>query len=88
MAIDVKQIGQRVEKESATIERIRTEVHKVIVGQEAVIEELLIALFAGGHCLLTGAPGLAKTLLIRTLAAVFHLELRSNSRSPPRSPTR
>ena len=48
--------------------RIHAEVGKVIVGQQQVIEEILVAMFAGGHCLLVGVPGLAKTLLIRTLA--------------------
>ncbi|OFE12312.1 AAA family ATPase [Pseudohongiella acticola] len=49
------------------------EIRKVIVGQDAVIEELLIALFAGGHCLVTGVPGLAKTLLIKTVADILQL---------------
>jgi MoxR-like ATPase len=55
---------------------LRTEIAKVIVGQDAVIEHLLIALLCRGHCLLVGVPGLAKTLLIRTLAQV--LDLRFN----------
>ena len=53
--------------------RLKAELGKTIVGQEQVIEQLLIALFTGGHCLLTGAPGLAKTLLIQTLARLFDL---------------
>src|SRR5262245_5897839 len=55
---------------------IETELSKVIVGQKAVIEQLLIALFAGGHCLITGAPGLAKTLLVKSLAQIFHLKFQ------------
>ena len=51
-----------------------SELGKVVVGQQAVIEQLLIALFAGGHCLLVGVPGLAKTLLVRTLAEVLALD--------------
>ena len=47
-------------------ERIKSELRKVIVGQDAVVEQTLIALFAGGNCLLVGVPGLAKTLLIST----------------------
>src|SRR5262245_39532695 len=47
---------------------IRSELKKVIVGQEKVLEELLVAIFARGHCLLVGVPGLAKTLMIHTLA--------------------
>ena len=53
-----------------------TEIHKVIVGQDAVIEQLLIALFCRAHCLIVGVPGLAKTLLVRTLSQV--LDLRFN----------
>ena len=52
---------------------IREQLSKVIVGQDQVVEQLLISLFAGGNCLLTGAPGLAKTLLVRSIAQVFHL---------------
>ncbi len=52
---------------------LRAEIAKVIVGQERVVEELLVALFAGGHVLLEGVPGLAKTLLISTLARVLDL---------------
>jgi MoxR-like ATPase len=54
--------------------QIITEIKKVIVGQEAVIDELLIALFAGGHCLVTGVPGLAKTLLIKTVADILQVD--------------
>src|SRR5512136_3374820 len=53
---------------------IITEIKKVIVGQDKVIEEILIALFCKGHCLLVGVPGLAKTLLISTLAGIMELE--------------
>ena len=53
---------------------ILSEIKKVIVGQEKVIEEILVALFCRGHCLLVGVPGLAKTLLISTLAGIMELE--------------
>ena len=46
---------------------IVAQVHRVIVGQEEVLEQVLIGLFVGGHCLITGLPGTAKTLLVRTL---------------------
>jgi len=59
---------QSVQKLAQAYGTITDELSKAIVGQKQVIEELLIALFAGGHCLLVGVPGLAKTLLIRTLA--------------------
>ena len=53
--------------------RILNEVGKVIVGQQEVVDQMLVALLAGGHCLITGAPGLAKTLLVKTVADVFDL---------------
>jgi MoxR-like ATPase len=53
--------------------RIRTEVHKVIVGQDQVVDELLTAIFCGGHALVVGVPGLAKTLLISTIARTLSL---------------
>ncbi len=59
---------QQVQKLNAAYQRITGELGKVIVGQQQVIEELLISLFARGHCLLVGVPGLAKTLMIRSLA--------------------
>ena len=55
-------------------ERLRRELAKVVVGQEQVVEQMLTVLFAGGHCLLVGVPGLAKTLLVRTLAQSLSLE--------------
>lgn len=68
MAVDVKQIGERVEKESAVINRIKAEIHKVIVGQEKLIDGLLLALLCNNHVLIEGVPGLAKTLSVTTLA--------------------
>lgn len=67
-------------------DKIRTELSKVIVGQEDVINQLLISLFAGGHCLITGAPGLAKTLLVRTIAQIFHLDFRRIQFTPDLMP--
>ena len=66
--------------------RIDTELSKVIIGQKEVVEELLIALFAGGHCLITGAPGLAKTLLVKSIAQVFHLDFRRIQFTPDLMP--
>ena len=68
MAVDVKQIGERVERESALLERLRAEVEKVIVGQEHLVERLIIGLLCNNHVLIEGVPGLAKTLSITTLA--------------------
>jgi len=55
-------------------ESLQRELGKVVIGQESVIEQLLVTLFAGGHCLLVGVPGLAKTLLVRTLAESLSLD--------------
>ncbi len=62
-----------VEKLSESVKNIKTEVHKVIVGQEEIIDNILTAIFSGGHTLLVGVPGLAKTLLIKTIADVLNL---------------
>ena len=67
--------------------RILRELGKVIVGQHDVIEQILIALFAGGHCLITGAPGLAKTLLVKSIAQIFHLNFSRIQFTPDLMPT-
>jgi len=66
---------------------LKREVAKVIVGQDKVIEELLIALFAGGHCLLVGVPGLAKTLLISTVAKALDLKFSRIQFTPDLMPS-
>ncbi len=66
--------------------RIDAELSKTIVGQKDVIEQLLICLFSGAHCLITGAPGLAKTLLVRSVAQVFHLDFRRIQFTPDLMP--
>ena len=68
-------------------EALRNEIAKVIVGQEKIIEQLLIALLARGHCLLVGVPGLAKTLLIRTLAQVLELKFSRIQFTPDLMPS-
>ena len=68
MTIDVKQIGARVEQEKAILDRVRGEIQKVIVGQEELIERLLVGLLCNNHILIEGVPGLAKTLSVTTLA--------------------
>ncbi|HBP18062.1 MAG TPA: AAA family ATPase, partial [Planctomycetes bacterium] len=67
--------------------KLRAELAKVIVGQEAVIEELLIAVFARGHCILEGVPGLAKTLLISTLAKALSLSFSRIQFTPDLMPS-
>jgi MoxR-like ATPase len=68
-------------------EKILAQVRQVIVGQDQVIDELLLGLFADGHCLLVGVPGLAKTLLISTLARVLDLEFRRIQFTPDLMPS-
>src|SRR5687768_3075406 len=66
--------------------RIEAELGKVIVGQREVIEQIMIALLAGGHCLITGAPGLAKTLLVKSIAQIFHLRFQRIQFTPDLMP--
>ena len=75
-----------VEKIHESRGRIERELSKVIVGQKEATHQLLISLFAGGHCLITGAPGLAKTLLVRTIAQVFHLKFQRIQFTPDLMP--
>ncbi len=65
---------------------IMAELSKAIVGQNEAIEQLLLALFAGGHCLITGAPGLAKTLLVKSVADLFHLKFQRIQFTPDLMP--
>src|SRR6187549_909059 len=76
-----------VRKFNQTCDTLRSEIGKVIVGQDTVVEELLIALFAGGHCLLVGVPGLAKTLLISTVAQALDLKFSRIQFTPDLMPS-
>src|SRR6185369_3343254 len=75
------------EKVAEGRERILTELRKVIVGQDEVVEQVLIALFTGGHCLITGVPGLAKTLLIKTIADILDLDFKRIQFTPDLMPS-
>src|SRR5918999_864756 len=84
----------RIDSDLAAIERlnegyrrIRKELSKAIIGQERVLEELLISIFARGHCLLVGVPGLAKTLMIRTLADSLSLSFNRIQFTPDLMPS-
>jgi len=77
---------QVVELIHGSRDRIERELAKVIIGQRAATQQLLISLFAGGHCLITGAPGLAKTLLVRTIAQVFDLKFQRIQFTPDLMP--
>src|SRR5580698_4128028 len=66
---------------------IKRQVRRVIVGQEDVLEQVMISLFVGGHCLITGLPGTAKTLLVRTLAQTLGLVFKRIQFTPDLMPT-
>src|SRR6187401_1452438 len=68
-------------------QRILAELRKVIVGQDEVVDQVLVALFTGGHCLITGVPGLAKTLLIKTLAEILDLSFKRIQFTPDLMPS-
>src|SRR5215207_2669582 len=74
------------EKVGAGRERILSELRKVIVGQDEVVDQILIALFTGGHCLITGVPGLAKTLLVKTLSQILDLSFKRIQFTPDLMP--
>ena len=78
---------QAIQKLNDAYKHIRAELAKVIVGQENVIDELLIAIFARGHCMLEGVPGLAKTLLISTLADTLSLKFNRIQFTPDLMPS-
>ncbi len=74
-------------KLAESYELLQREIGRVIVGQQDVVEQLLISLFAGGHCLLEGVPGLAKTLMVRSLANALHLEFNRIQFTPDLMPS-
>ncbi len=67
--------------------QLKHEIQKVIVGQDAILDELLVAFLAGGHCLLEGVPGLAKTLMVKTMSQALHLSFRRIQFTPDLMPT-
>ncbi|MCA9085012.1 MAG: AAA family ATPase, partial [Planctomycetaceae bacterium] len=68
-------------------QRMRQEIGKVIIGQDEVVDQLLISLFCRGHCLLVGVPGLAKTLLCSTIASILQLAFRRIQFTPDLMPS-
>ena len=85
--ISDEQEQQVVEKLRESRDRIDTELSKTIVGQKDVVQQLLITLLGGGHCLITGAPGLAKTLLVRSVAQIFDLNFQRIQFTPDLMPS-
>ena len=84
---DAAELQQRIERFHAVHAAILGQVREVIVGQEEVLDQILIAIFVGGHCLLTGMPGTAKTLMVRTLADALGLEFRRIQFTPDLMPS-
>jgi MoxR-like ATPase len=80
---DIAAIAERV---ALGRQRLLGEIRKVIVGQDEVIDQVLMALFTGGHCLITGVPGLAKTLLIKTVAQILDLSFKRIQFTPDLMP--
>jgi MoxR-like ATPase len=85
--LDADELRERVARFQRVRDDILTQVRRVIVGQNEVIEQVLIALFVGGHCLITGLPGTAKTLLVRTLATILGLDFRRIQFTPDLMPS-
>src|SRR5690554_2242777 len=69
--VDIKELNERIQRESSFVDIINMEMNKVIVGQRAMLEQLFIGLLSNGHILLEGVPGLAKTLAIKSLAQII-----------------
>src|SRR5258708_30467285 len=78
---------QAVQELSRVYESMRTELGKAVIGQSDVIEQVLTAMFCRGHCLLVGVPGLAKTLLVKTISDVLHLSFKRIQFTPDLMPS-
>ena len=78
---------EAIENMQQAMESIRTEVHKVIIGQDQVLEEVLTAMLSRGHCLMVGMPGLAKTLMVSTIAQVLDLQFKRVQFTPDLMPS-
>lgn len=74
--MDIATINKQVQQESIFLQDLKREVGKVIVGQDALLEKMLVALLADGHILIEGVPGLAKTLAVKTLAQAIHAQFQ------------
>ncbi len=86
-SIESAELSKRLARFQQVNEDIVRQVRRVIVGQEEVLEQVMISLFVGGHCLITGMPGTAKTLLVRTMAQTLGLEFRRIQFTPDLMPS-
>ena len=87
VTLDSTELKARIERFQEARDQILQQVRKVIVGQEEVLEQILIALFVGGHCLITGLPGTAKTLMVRTIAQTLGLVFKRIQFTPDLMPS-
>ena len=87
MSLDSAELQRRVERFQNVRDGILAQVRQVIVGQEEVLDQILTALFVGGHCLITGLPGTAKTLMVRTISQTLGLEFRRIQFTPDLMPS-
>ena len=85
--LDSVELKRRVERFQSVRDNILAQVRQVIVGQEEVLDQILTALFVGGHCLITGLPGTAKTLMVRTIAQTLGLVFRRIQFTPDLMPS-
>ncbi len=76
MTAETKEAARRIERAGETLQRVRDEVGRAVVGQQTMVERLMVGLLAGGHVLLEGVPGLAKTLAVKSLADALSLRFR------------
>jgi len=87
LTLESAELKSRIDRFQAVYHDIVAQVRRVIVGQSEVLEQVLIGLFVGGHCLITGLPGTAKTLLVRTIAQTLGLEFRRIQFTPDLMPS-
>src|SRR5690349_22293501 len=85
--LDSVELKKRIERFQAAREGILAQVRQVIVGQDEVLDQILTALFVGGHCLITGLPGTAKTLMVRTIAETLGLMFKRIQFTPDLMPS-
>src|SRR6187431_1421114 len=85
--VESGEIKDRIARFHQVQEGIVNQIHNVIVGQDEVIEQVLIGLFVGGHCLITGLPGTAKTLLVRTIGQILGLDFKRIQFTPDLMPS-
>ncbi len=86
-AMDEDREKQAIQGLATGYKRMREEISKVIVGQEEIVDQILVAMFSRGHCLLVGVPGLAKTLLVSTIASILQLAFRRIQFTPDLMPS-